>query len=94
VQLDVVIYGASLALEFVALAVLRLKEPQVVRPFRVPGGFPGAVLVGILPMGLLLLSLVASAREEGGPPLVAVVAAVLAVGGAIYGVRVLRMRSE
>jgi amino acid transporter len=93
VQLDVVIYGVSLALEFVALAVLRLREPDVVRPFRVPGGLPGVVLVGVLPMGLLVLSLVASGREEGGPPLVAIVASVIAVGCAMYGVRAWRMKN-
>jgi hypothetical protein len=32
------IYGASLTLEFVALICLRIREPELKRPFRVPGG--------------------------------------------------------
>src|SRR5277367_1841949 len=42
VTLDIMIYGASLALEFVALIVLRIREPELKRPFRVPGGMFGA----------------------------------------------------
>ena len=38
VTLDILLYGASLLLEFVALAVLRFREPELKRPFRVPGG--------------------------------------------------------
>ena len=37
VMLDILLYGTSLVLEFVALAVLRWKEPELDRPFRVPG---------------------------------------------------------
>src|SRR5271167_2458369 len=43
VTLDIMIYGASLALEFVALIVLRIREPELKRPFRVPGGMFGAI---------------------------------------------------
>ena len=38
ISIDLVLYGASLLLEFVALVVLRLREPSLVRPFRIPGG--------------------------------------------------------
>lgn len=53
VSIDVLIYGLSLLLEFVALAVLRFKEPNLARPFRVPGGKAGAILLGICPMLLM-----------------------------------------
>src|SRR5256885_12737153 len=36
VTIDIVVYGSSVVLEFVALAVLRFREPNLVRPFRVP----------------------------------------------------------
>ncbi len=49
VTLDIMIYGASLTLEFVALIVLRIREPELKRPFRVPGGMLGAILIGIPP---------------------------------------------
>ena len=47
VTIDILLYGASLSLEFVALVVLRIREPELPRPFRVPGGMFGAVAVGI-----------------------------------------------
>lgn len=50
VALDVLLYGASLALEFVALIVLRAREPHRQRPFRIPGGMPGLVLLSLVPM--------------------------------------------
>ena len=53
VTLDILIYGLSLALEFAALVALRIREPELKRPFRVPGGMVGAVAIGIPPMLLL-----------------------------------------
>ena len=38
ISIDLVLYGAALLLEFVALLVLRVREPGLLRPFRVPGG--------------------------------------------------------
>ena len=60
VTIDILLYGASLSLEFVALVVLRIREPELPRPFRVPGGLFGAVAVGIAPMLLLGFSIVRS----------------------------------
>jgi len=87
VQLDVIIYGASLLLEFVALAVLRVKDPETKRPFRVPGGLPGAVLLGVVPMGLIVFSMVTAQSEEGGGWVVGIVAGVVVVGLALSGAR-------
>jgi amino acid transporter len=56
VTLDVLLWGASLVLEFLALIFLRLRQPQLDRPFRVPGGLPGAVLVAGLPTALLIVA--------------------------------------
>lgn len=64
VTLDVLLYGASLMLEFLALIVLRVTEPDLPRAFRVPGGMIGAVLVGVFPMLLLGFSVVRGAREQ------------------------------
>src|SRR4051794_23215291 len=47
ISIDLVLYGGSLILEFVALAVLRWREPQLVRPFRIPGGTTACVLLGV-----------------------------------------------
>jgi amino acid transporter len=64
VTLDIMLYGASLALEFITLVALRLREPHLPRPFRVPGGLAGTILVGVFPVLLLTLSLVHSGRQE------------------------------
>lgn len=63
VTLDVMFYGASLSLEFVSLVVLRIREPQLPRPFRVPGGLAGAILVGVEPLLLLLFSLLQTSGD-------------------------------
>jgi amino acid transporter len=64
VTIDILLYGSSLALEFVALVVLRIREPELPRAFRVPGGMFGAVAVGITPMLLLGFSVFRSQSEQ------------------------------
>jgi amino acid transporter len=64
VTLDIMVYGLSLALEFVALIVLRIREPHLERPFRVRGGMIGAVAVGIAPIALLGFDLIRSQSES------------------------------
>jgi amino acid transporter len=74
ITLDIMLYGVSLMLEFVTLVVLRIREPELKREFRVPGGLPGAILVGVFPLGLLLLALVKSGSET-----------VLGLNGLVFG---------
>jgi amino acid transporter len=50
-------------LEFVTLVVLRFREPHLKREFRVPGGIAGAIIAGLLPLGLLSLALVKGEHE-------------------------------
>jgi amino acid transporter len=64
VTIDILIYGISLTLEFVALAVLRVREPKLHRPFRVPGGMFGAVMAGAAPIALLGLAFVHSEQQQ------------------------------
>ncbi len=66
-QLDLILYGLSLILEFVSLLVLRLREPRLPRPYRVPGGIAGVALVGVPPTTLIVLALVRSGNERVGP---------------------------
>jgi amino acid transporter len=63
ITLDIMLYGGSLMLEFVTLVVLRIREPELRREFRVPGGLPGAVLAGVFPLALLVLALVKSESQ-------------------------------
>jgi amino acid transporter len=64
VTLDILLYGASLTLEFIALVVLRIKEPTLRRPFKVPGGTWGAALLGVCPVLLLGFSAVHGESEQ------------------------------
>ena len=64
VTIDILLYGSSLTLEFIALVVLRVREPELARPFRVPGGLFGAIAVGVAPVALLGFSVVRSETEQ------------------------------
>jgi amino acid transporter len=64
VTIDILLYGTSLALEFAALVWLRLREPGLPRPFRVPGGIFGAIAVGLFPVLLLGFSVLRSQSEQ------------------------------
>lgn len=65
VAVNVVLYGAALALEQSSLWILRKREPELPRPFRVPGGWPVLALIVVLPVSLVCLLVVLSIREEG-----------------------------
>jgi amino acid transporter len=64
VTIDILLYGMALLLEFIALVALRIKEPDLRRPFRVPGGLVGAILVGVCPALLLVFAAVHGQSEQ------------------------------
>jgi len=74
VTLDIILYGISLMLEFVTLVALRIREPELKRGFRVPGGLTGAISCGIFPLLLLSLAMVESNHET-----------VLGLNGLVFG---------
>ncbi|HEX3544897.1 MAG TPA: APC family permease [Candidatus Acidoferrum sp.] len=78
VTLDIMLYGAALMLEFVTLVALRLREPQLKREFRVPGGLLGAILAGVFPLALLMIALVQSESQS-----------VLGINGLLFGVLIM-----
>jgi amino acid transporter len=85
ISIDLVLYGASLLLEFVALVVLRRREPSLPRPFRIPGGLPAAILAGVGPALLIAFALYAARDERVGPlPALVFAALVAAIGPVIY----------
>jgi amino acid transporter len=61
--LDVLLTGLSILLEFWALAALRIREPELTRPFRVPGGIAGVIAIGVPPLALMIAA-VARNRSE------------------------------
>jgi amino acid transporter len=88
VTIDILIYGLSLALEFTALVVLRIREPRLKRPFRVPGGMFGAIAVGIAPVLLLGFDLIRSETEQvAGMSSFAFGAIIIGAGILVYAVK-------
>lgn len=67
ILLDVLLKGLSMVLEFAALVALRLREPDLPRPYRIPGGLPVAIAVGIPPTLLLVFTAVRTQNEPLGP---------------------------
>jgi amino acid transporter len=85
ISIDLVLYGMALMLEFVALVVLRVKEPELVRPFKVPGGVWGAVGMGIGPAVLIGFALWAARGERvAGLPALGFAGIVAAAGPLVY----------
>src|SRR5690242_3169123 len=86
VTIDILIYGSSLLLEFVALAVLRFTRPELPRAFKVAGGKPGAILLGVCPVLLLGFSVYGSQSERIlGMSGLGFGAILIATGCAVYG---------
>jgi len=89
VTLDVLVYGASLLLEFLALVVLRVREPALPRPFKVAGGMWGAIGLGVLPMLLLAFSVTRGEHEKVfGMSDVRFAGLLIVAGFAAYGIDV------
>jgi amino acid transporter len=84
--LDVLLTGLSILLEFWALVALRIREPNLARPYRIPGGVVGTVLIGVPPLGMIIAALVRNRSELiGETNELAIAAAVIAAGFLLYG---------
>jgi len=65
ISIDLILYGSSLLLEFAALVALRIREPNLPRPFRA-GSFPFVCLLGVGPALLIAYALYASRDQKLG----------------------------
>ncbi len=63
ISIDLILYGSSLLLEFVALVVLRIREPALERPFKA-GNLAFACALGVGPAVLIGYALYASRAEK------------------------------
>jgi amino acid transporter len=83
-ELDLMLYGLSLILEFAALVALRLREPNLPRPFSIPGGLPVAIGTAVGPTFLVLFAIWNSRGDHLTPALPAILlGAVIALAGPI-----------
>jgi amino acid transporter len=63
ISIDLILYGSSLLLEFLALIVLRLREPDLARPFKA-GNTAFACSLAVGPAVLIAYALYASRAEK------------------------------
>lgn len=93
ISIDLLLYGGSLILEFLALVVLRLREPQLDRPFRA-GSLATAISLGVFPTALIAYAAFVSRNERmAHMPALAFGLIVAAAGPVFYGItRILRAR--
>ena len=67
IAIDIMVYSLSLLLEFAALIALRVREPELARPFKIKGGIPGLMALSVGPTIVLLLALLQNRGERAGP---------------------------
>ncbi len=95
ISIDLVLYGGALLLEFVALLLLRRREPVMARPFRVPGGWTGAWLVTVGPVVLIGFAIWAARGERvAGLPALGFAGLVAAAGPLLFWIATGRKRQE
>jgi amino acid transporter len=88
ITIDLVLYGGSLLLEFVALIVLRIREPHLARPFRA-GSFATACALGVFPVLLIAYALWVSRTDvvtlgSASVPALAFSGTIALIGPVIY----------
>ncbi|HTU32435.1 MAG TPA: APC family permease [Candidatus Acidoferrum sp.] len=85
VIIDVLLTGLSILLEFWALTGLRIREPNLPRPYRVPGGIVGTILIGIPPLALMVAAVIRNRTEPiGSTTSLAVALGLVALGPICY----------
>jgi amino acid transporter len=65
VVIDVIVTVAAMLLEFAALVVLRHRHPDMLRPYRIPGGWPVLAAVVLVPCGVFAVGIYFLIQEEG-----------------------------
>jgi amino acid transporter len=85
ISIDLILYGSSLLLEFIALIALRVREPHLERPFKA-GNMAVACLLGVGPAALIGYALYATRHEKlmSSVPAIAFASAVALVGPLVY----------
>ena len=85
ISIDLILYGSSLLHEFVALVVLRVREPELARPFKA-GNLAFAFSLGVGPAALIGYALYASRDEKimGSVSALLFAAAVALLGPLLY----------
>ncbi len=65
IVVDVFLYSLALTMEFAALIALRIRAPDLPRPFKIPGGWPALAVVTILPLAIVVFATYQNTVDEG-----------------------------
>lgn len=84
VVVDVTIYAFALLLQFVALIALRIRYPNLRRPYKIPGGWLGLALITIGPIFVLYVAIYYQVLDVGLVQGVGWAAAGMATGPIAY----------
>jgi amino acid transporter len=87
--LDTLLYGLSLILEFAALIALRVREPDLARPYKVPGGLAGCIIISLGPIPLMAVAFYQALSDESARRGIITAVILVALGIALYFVAVL-----
>lgn len=91
--IDITLYGAALFLEYIALIKFRIVQPEAHRPFRIPLGVPGLIIMALLPFAVYSIA-VSAAFVESGSTLKPVLFAVFALAIAEVGWQIVRWNKK
>jgi amino acid transporter len=95
ITIDLVLWGMSIVLEFIALVILRRKEPGLARPFRIPGPDWVPIVLALSPTLLTLYALYAARTDHvAGMPAVVFALIIAALGPPLYMIAKLNKRSR
>lgn len=84
VVIDILLYSAELFLEFIALMVLRVKEPDLPRPFKIRGGWLVLIVITIAPMSFAATVIYATLTDETTNPFHLVIVAIALLSGVVF----------
>jgi amino acid transporter len=65
IAINVVLYATALVMEGISLVIFRIREPDMARPFRIPGGLGVAVMFCVVPTAMILTLITVSIMEGG-----------------------------
>ncbi len=81
---SVTFYAGTISLEMLSFLLLRAREPQLPRPFRVPGGWPVACGLCLLPITLATIGATCLAMEQGVWNVIGIALVLMATGPLMY----------
>ena len=93
-EASVTFYAGTISLEMLSFLVLRYREPQLPRPFRIPGGWSLACLVSALPLTLAAVGATCRSLEQGVWNVVGLAVVLMVTSAALYPIARCFRRTE